>query len=169
MIKQFTVSGYVLSHRGDKLLLVAHKKLGKWVPPGGHVDENETPQSAVVREVLEETGVEASLVPRLGVDLELEGVLEEQLDAPMSMSYQLIAARPNEEAHIHMDMAFLLKQDPQHDELDINTREVTAAGWFSLEEIELLEVFPSVKSHAKSVLGDGGNLPGAGFLPDNGD
>lgn len=152
MIKQFTVSGYVLNLTGDKLLLVAHKKLGKWLPPGGHVDANETPQSAVVREVIEETGIRASLVRRLGVDLGLEGTLDEQLDAPISMSYQLIPARPNEESHIHMDMAFLLAADPNHNELDADLREVNAAGWFTLDEIEALDAFPSVKAHAKSLL-----------------
>lgn len=64
LIKRFTVGEYVLNLSGDKLPL-ARKKLGKFLFPGGHVDENETPQSFVVREMVEETGIKASLVPVL--------------------------------------------------------------------------------------------------------
>jgi 8-oxo-dGTP diphosphatase len=42
----------------DQVLLVHHKKLGLWLYPGGHVDPNEDPAQAAVREVIEETGVE---------------------------------------------------------------------------------------------------------------
>ncbi|MFI5412568.1 MAG: NUDIX hydrolase [Candidatus Micrarchaeales archaeon] len=42
----------------NKVLLIHHAKLKKWLPPGGHIDENETPDQAVVREVKEETGLD---------------------------------------------------------------------------------------------------------------
>ncbi|MFY1633651.1 NUDIX domain-containing protein [Solwaraspora sp. WMMB335] len=35
-----------------------HRKIGLWLYPGGHVDPNETPAEAAVREVVEETGVQ---------------------------------------------------------------------------------------------------------------
>ncbi|MGL4339605.1 MAG: NUDIX hydrolase [Rhodoglobus sp.] len=154
MIKQFTVSGYVLDKARQHILLVSHKKLGKWLPPGGHVDENETPQAAVVREVFEETGIVARLLPRLGVNLELEGIADEQLDTPVSMSYQLIPARPHEPAHIHMDMAFVLVEEAAQVAIDPDLREVNAAGWFTLVDIERLDAFPSVKAHARALLDD---------------
>lgn len=42
----------------NKLLLVHHKKLDKWLAPGGHIESNETPDQAVRREVKEETGLD---------------------------------------------------------------------------------------------------------------
>lgn len=48
--------------RGDKTLLLKHKKLGLWLPPGGHVEPGETPDEAVRREVREETGLEIEFV-----------------------------------------------------------------------------------------------------------
>ncbi len=45
-----------------KLLLVDLKKAGLWLPPGGHVEENEHPREAVKREILEELNVEADFL-----------------------------------------------------------------------------------------------------------
>lgn len=42
------------------VLLHHHRRLRRWLQPGGHVDLNETVTQAAVREVLEETGVTAA-------------------------------------------------------------------------------------------------------------
>lgn len=44
------------------VLLHRHPKLGMWLPPGGHVEPDEVPDDAAVREVLEETGVAIELI-----------------------------------------------------------------------------------------------------------
>ncbi len=49
-----------LIHEG-KVLLVKHKKLGKWLGPGGHMEENELPHQAAEREFLEETGLKVQV------------------------------------------------------------------------------------------------------------
>jgi|SRR5271157_4471122 len=46
----------------NKVLLVLHAKLGKWLFPGGHIELNETPDEAVIREVKEETGLDLELL-----------------------------------------------------------------------------------------------------------
>ncbi len=60
-IKHFTASGLVSDSRG-RFLLHRHPKLGIWLPPGGHIEENEEPQDAVLREISEETGLGCRIV-----------------------------------------------------------------------------------------------------------
>ena len=45
-----------------KVLLHLHRKLGMWLPPGGHIERDEIPDDAAVREVFEETGLNVELV-----------------------------------------------------------------------------------------------------------
>lgn len=60
MIRHFTSTGLVLHE--DTILLIEHVKLGWWMPPGGHIDPNEDPAQAVIREVHEETGLSCEIV-----------------------------------------------------------------------------------------------------------
>lgn len=53
--KHFAVTVYMFSEEG-KILLVKHPKLNVWLPPGGHLEEGETPTEGAVREVSEEVG-----------------------------------------------------------------------------------------------------------------
>lgn len=61
-IRHFTASAIVFDAPLEHVLLVHHKKIGKWLYPGGHVDENQTPAEAAMREVEEETGVHTQVV-----------------------------------------------------------------------------------------------------------
>ncbi len=60
-IKHFTATGMIRNEKGE-FLLHKHPKLGIWLPPGGHIEPNEEPQDAVIREVLEETGLECNVI-----------------------------------------------------------------------------------------------------------
>ncbi len=58
-MKQWSVASSVLSN-GDGYLLVANRRRNgsvDWSPPGGVVDDGETPVEALGREVAEETGL----------------------------------------------------------------------------------------------------------------
>ncbi|MGD0853796.1 MAG: NUDIX domain-containing protein [Acidimicrobiales bacterium] len=53
--RHLTASVFVISSRG--VVLHRHRVLGIWIQPGGHVEASESPESAALRETLEETGL----------------------------------------------------------------------------------------------------------------
>lgn len=56
----FTVAIFVV-HDG-KVLLIHHRKLNKWLPLGGHVELDEEPEQAALRETKEESGLDVELL-----------------------------------------------------------------------------------------------------------
>jgi len=85
-----TASAVVVGPRGTVLHL--HKRLGKWMQPGGHVDPGEAPWEAALREAGEETGLAVhhpAEGPRLiHVDVHEAAKGHEHLD----LRYLLVAA-----------------------------------------------------------------------------
>lgn len=57
--RHFTSTVLIVNH--DRILLHQHKKFGVLVPVGGHIDRDELPEEAAVREAKEEAGVEITL------------------------------------------------------------------------------------------------------------
>ena len=45
-----------------RVLLILHRKLGKWLPLGGHIELDEEPETAAIREAKEESGLDIELV-----------------------------------------------------------------------------------------------------------
>ncbi|WP_174545768.1 NUDIX hydrolase [Nocardiopsis dassonvillei] len=62
-----SVTGVVVRPEDGKVLVIKRTDDGRWVPPGGVLELNETPEQCVVREVREETGVEAKPIRLTGV------------------------------------------------------------------------------------------------------
>ena len=56
----FTVAIFVVQH--EKILLIHHRKLDKWLPLGGHIELDEDPEQAALREAREESGLEVELL-----------------------------------------------------------------------------------------------------------
>ena len=61
MRRHFTATGFVV--QGSRTLLHWHKRLQQWMPPGGHIEPDEDPVQAVLREIQEETGATAEVIP----------------------------------------------------------------------------------------------------------
>lgn len=53
----------------NRVLFRLHDKRKIWLMPGGHIELNEVPEQAAVREVFEEVGLEVELYNPLGIEL----------------------------------------------------------------------------------------------------
>lgn len=127
-IRHFTVTTY-LFHQ-EKTLLIQHPKFHKWMPPGGHLEENETPPEGARREVLEETGLEIIFFP----DEQL--FLKNSLERPRLCLLEIIPSFGDQPAHEHIDLIFFAQP--------ISLTPISPAAhqtqWFSYGEIEQLSV-----------------------------
>src|SRR5476651_1845807 len=56
----FTVAIFVV--HDDAILLIHHRKLDKWLPLGGHIELDEDPEQAALREAKEESGLDVELL-----------------------------------------------------------------------------------------------------------
>ena len=98
--RHFTATGFVV-HDGH-VLLHWHPKVKAWLPPGGHIDENEDPVQAVVREIEEESGVTAEVVmsaPPIELDYPTQvappfTIMVEDIHDPVNGYHQLDGSRP---------------------------------------------------------------------------
>jgi 8-oxo-dGTP pyrophosphatase MutT (NUDIX family) len=96
--RHFTVAVFVAWE--GKVLLHHHPKLCMWLPPGGHIERDELPDDAAVREVLEETGLEVELVGERRDDVE-DPV---QLHRPAGVQLENIGP-----GHQHIDLIYFAR------------------------------------------------------------
>jgi len=134
MERQFTATCYVLHE--DKLLLIFHKKHKKWLPPGGHIEPNEIPHEAALREVKEETGLDVELIAQENVWIE-ERFNSKSIPRPYLCLLEEIPAHKDTPPHQHIDFIYVsrMKEGSKLQEVD----EVDGALWFSQEEIKMLQ------------------------------
>lgn len=95
--RDFTATTFVVEK--DRTLLIYHKKIRMWLPPGGHIDPHELPCEAAVREVREETGLEVEL---LSAPSDLGSV--KVLSHPVCILLEQIS-----EGHEHIDLIYFAR------------------------------------------------------------
>jgi 8-oxo-dGTP pyrophosphatase MutT (NUDIX family) len=137
--RHFTVAVFVVWE--GKVLLHRHRKLGMWLPPGGHIEEDELPDEAAVREVFEETGVAVELVGERREDV-TDPV---QLHRPAGVQLENIGP-----GHQHIDLIYFAKpagpagiQDGFADD---------AAGWYGPEDWDGMRVNAEVRGWCERAL-----------------
>ena len=124
-------------------MLHLHRKLGMWLPPGGHIEPGELPDEAAVREVLEETGVKVALVGEKREDI-ADPV---QLHRPAGVQLEHIGL-----GHEHIDLIYFAC--PQgtaeiRDEFDEDK-----VRWYAPEDWEAMGVNAEVVGWCERALSD---------------
>jgi 8-oxo-dGTP pyrophosphatase MutT (NUDIX family) len=136
MLRQFTATVYIFHE--DKVLLHRHLKHNKWLPPGGHIEANETPPEAARREVKEETGLDICFIEQENLSINAyNGV---SFERPFFCLLEHIPESKKEAAHQHMDMIYLatVADLSQLEQIPSEFR------WMSFEETKMIEaeLFP---------------------------
>ena len=131
----FTVAIFVV-HAG-KLLLIHHRNLNKWLPLGGHIELDEDPETAALREAKEESGLEVEL---LGERPPTTEPGTRALIAPRFLDIHRIT-----DTHQHIGMIYWAR--PKNGTLTLSASEHHGIRWCSAADLDRLE--PPMSSAVK--------------------
>jgi len=139
----YVCSGYLIEN--EKILLVLHNVFKKWVPPGGHIEDDETFAQTAEREFVEETGIEVRALSS-GPVIHLPDNNATPLQLPF---YTDLLVEGFKKPTI--SQYYYVQRTGDH-ELVFDTNELDDARWFSLEELDEIETFDQVRSLSKYAL-----------------
>lgn len=139
MKKHFTTTAYIVAIiAGEhKILLHRHKKHKLWIGIGGHIEKDENPIEALIREVKEETNLEIELLENNKL-LKTDDVME--LTCPDAILQEKLPPYKKEPEHYHVDLIyFTFCKNP--DQIRINE----AFAWFSKQDLKKKKLGKEVK------------------------
>lgn len=138
----FAVSGFVVHNK--KVLLIHHKKLNKWLPVGGHIELNENPEEAVIREVEEESGIKVKVE---GEKPQIKSPGTKFLHRPRFLDISDL-----QEGHKHIHFIYFFKTS--NNKIKLSEREHNSIRWFTKEELSKKEycLQPSILFYAKQAI-----------------
>jgi 8-oxo-dGTP pyrophosphatase MutT (NUDIX family) len=134
-IGHVTGSAWIVNREYSQTVLLFHKKLGKWVQPGGHCDGEADVLNVAMREAAEETGVQST--PSLSGNI-------------FDIDVHEIPEYWNTPAHLHFDVRFLLIADDT--QIPVCSDESKEVRWVSLEDALQLSGEESVARMVRKTL-----------------
>jgi len=96
----FTVSVFIVQNR--RVLFIFHKQLNRWLPIGGHIELDENPEEAAIREAREESGLEVELVGK-------RSPLKKESGFIPLMNTQYLDVHLIKEPHWHIGMVYFAR------------------------------------------------------------
>jgi len=131
--RHFTATTFIVYK--EKTLLHFHRNLKMWLPPGGHIDRDELPHKAAVREVKEETGLDVELVH---AEPSIHSENAKEIPLPQHMLLENINP-----FHQHIDMIFFAKANSFYARPDPG--ESLELRWFSKTDLHGAEVKDDIR------------------------
>jgi len=112
-----TGSAWVVSADGRRTLLMHHRKLDRWLQPGGHADGDADLARVALREAQEETGLHDLVVEHRVFDLDRHA----------------IPARRSDPEHWHYDVRFVVRATGSED--FVLNEESHAMAWREVRDV----------------------------------
>lgn len=137
----FTVETFIV-HK-DKVLLRRHDKYGIWLSIGGHIEFDEDPNQAALREIKEEVGLDAKLFDNRFIKIESKDFKE--LISPVALNRHRISP-----THEHVSMIYFASSTSDK---VIPEKPTDVWKWCSEKDIDNLEgISENVAFYAKLAL-----------------
>lgn len=138
----YTVVLYIVFK--NQVLLVNHKQLKKWLPLGGHIELNEDPEEAAIREAKEESGLDIEIIAEKP---EIKDPQNKILPRPEYLDIHRI-----DDTHQHIGIVYFAKVKSGN--VKLAEAEHNDIGWFSGEDLESakLNLGTAIKFYAKKAL-----------------
>jgi len=138
-VVNFFVSVAVYARRAGQVLVIAHRRLGTWLPIGGELEPGETPLEAAVRELREETGLAAEFPPIAG--------------APEGVPPGLIGYEEHQAGTKGLHMNFVFVGDVPTDAVVSPNDEFGEFRWVDAAALDLLDSPVNVRQFGHLALG----------------
>jgi 8-oxo-dGTP pyrophosphatase MutT (NUDIX family) len=127
-----TGSALTVSADGRFVLLLHHRKLDRWLQPGGHADPGETTgEEVALREAFEESGIRGL-------------ALHPTAPRPLDVDVHDIPARGDEPAHEHLDLRYLVVA-PVGALVDPDFAEIHEIRWVPWDAVAALGPDPGLR------------------------
>lgn len=139
LTRDFVATVYIV--KNQKVLLVFHRKLNMWLPPGGHIDENELPCDAAKREVFEETGLKVELIGK-----------EEQLGKGVKklVHPKILQLEDIGEGHQHINLVYY--GIANGGTLSMDENECSNIMWASIRELNDIKAPENVRIYGRKAI-----------------
>lgn len=138
----FTVEVFIV-HK-NKVLLRVHDKFKFWLSIGGHIELDEDPNQAAIREVKEEVGLDVKIVgDALGP---LDG------DVKYLIPPKYLAKHRYNETHEHITFVYFARAST-FDIIDsMSEHERAETKWFTIDELPTIGLRPNILFYAAEAL-----------------
>lgn len=144
----FTAEVFIV-HK-DRVLLRKHDKYGIWLSVGGHIELDEDPAQAAVREVREEVGLDVTLWDSRGRPDNCDDFYTE-LVPPVSVGRHP-ALHPTRPDHEHVPFVYFASAANDRIQVNHDGDRSDEWRWFTREELDGVELRPNVRAYAKLAL-----------------
>lgn len=134
-VGHMTGSAWIVNLAGTHTLLTHHRKLNKWLQPGGHADGDSNMLQVAKKEADEESGLKGLAIGNGEI---------------FDIDIHQIPARANEEQHLHFDIRFVFRAQ-ESEEYRVSDESHDLA-WVNISQIETYNDEESIMRMARKWL-----------------